>query len=473
MARTSGHAVGEATIRTTRDDHLADLLIECGFGDDVRFDHLRGHWLWWNGVRWAPDRTRHVPDMIRDYGMKLWEAADHQSDPGEYRKMLLPIFDTGKKEAIMKSLSGREGIAMSGDEWDRDPYLVGFENGIMDLRTGVFDTRPEPTTLVSKSVRVAWDPDAKCPVFAKFVKDIMGNDADLYTYLLTLLGYSLFGLQSEQKFWMWTGRGSNGKGILARTMARVLGDYADTPSDTLYMRTRSGAAPSSAARPDLVRLQGVRFTYMSEPQGGQLNEELVKAHTGEDIILARDLYGRADHMAQFPPTHKIIFLANELPRTEDTGVSMRRRARVIRFEQDYTGKRADMTLEGRIEKEKQGILVLLVAFAQTWWNDGDVGLIEPQKVTDWSEEYISENDPLAQWIEEDCLIDRDEKTGSAVLYGDYEDWCARHGIEAKSQIAFTGALVKRFRRERVRVGSVFVGIRLKSIEKRAGDDDDD
>lgn len=461
----------EPRIRTTRDDHLADLLIECGFGDDVRFDHLRQHWLWWDGVRWKPDRTRHVPDMIRSYGMKLWAATSDED--GEERKRLLPIFDTGKKEAVMKSLSARAGIAMSGDEWDRDPYLLGFENGIMDLRTGEFDEHPSPETLVSKSVGVAWDPKAKCPIFAKFVKDIMGGDDDLATYLMTLLGYSLFGLQSEQKFWMWTGRGSNGKGILARTMARVLGDYSDTPSDTLYMRTRSGAAPSSAARPDLVRLQGIRFTYMSEPQGGQLNEELVKAHTGEDVILARDLYGKADHMAQFPPTHKIIFLANELPRTEDTGVSMRRRARVIRFEQDYTGPRADMSLEGRIEKEKQGILVLLVAYAQRWWNDGAPGLEEPKQITDWSEEYISENDPLARWIEDDCILDRDERTGSAVLYGDYEDWCARNGLEAKSQHAFSAVMVKRFRKQTLTKGAFFVGIRLKAIEKRVGDEDDD
>jgi putative DNA primase/helicase len=304
--------------------------------------------------------------------------------------------------------------------------------------------------------------------------DILGGDEDLVRYMMTLLGYSLFGLQTEQKFWMWTGRGANGKGILARTMIRVLGDYGDAPSDQLYMRTRVGAAPSSAARPDLVRLQGVRFTYMSEPQGGQLNEELVKAHTGEDIILARDLYGKSDHMAQFPPTHKIIFLANELPKTEDTGVSMRRRARVIRFEQDYGPEsgRGDMTLEGRIESEKQGIVNRLVQFARIWYNDGAVGLVEPQQVTDWSEEYISENDPLARWIADDCLLSREMKTSSAVLYGDYDDWCARHGLEAQSNKAFSHTLVGRFRKEKTNQGARFVGIGLKTIEQRVGDDDE-
>ena len=108
-------------------------------------------------------------------------------------------------------------------------------------------------------------------------------------------------------------------------------------------------------------------------------------------------------------------------------------------------------------------------FAQRWYNDGNPGLDEPAQITAWSDEYISENDPLAKWIEENCLLDRDEKTGSAVLYGDYEDWCARNGVESKSHMAFSSVLVKRFRKQTVTRGAFFVGIRLRPVEER-GDD---
>lgn len=468
----SGNPEDNDVLETTRDDHLGDLLMAAGFGASVRYDHLRSRWLYWEAPRWRVDRKRHVYDLMRTMGNDILADLSGKNKEVAY-KAALHIFDWNKKETILKSLSARAEIAMAGTEWDQDPYLLGFENGIMDLRTGVFDTHPSPDTLVSKSVGCDWDSESQCPKFAQFIQDIMGRDPELFEYLLTLLGYACFGLQSEQKFWMWTGRGSNGKGILARTMNRVLGEYSDTPSSELYMRTRVGAALSSAARPDLVRLQGKRFTYMSEPQGGQFNEELLKAHTGEDIILARDLYGRSDSMAQFPPTHKIIFLTNEPPKTDDVGVSMRRRARMVRFEQDYTGDRADMTLEGKIEQEKPGILVLLVAYAQTWWNGGLPALNEPEKVQAWSEEYISVNDPLAKWLEDDCILDRDEKTGSAVLYGDYEDWCARRGFDVKSQMAFSSLLVKRFPKARSSSGVQFAGLKLKPIEKRVGGDDED
>lgn len=456
-------------LRTTRDDHLGDLLLEVGFGDDIRYDHLRSRWLVWNGVRWRPDTTRKTYDMVRDYGNRLIETSDDRQEPGEFRKMLLPLFDTGKKESVLKGLSARPGIAMSGNEWDQDGYLVGFENGIMDLREGTWYEKPDPATMVSKSVRVDWDPKAECPAFEEFLDQIMGGDAELVAYLKRIIGYSLLGSTSEQKFWMWVGRGSNGKGVLARVLHHVFGDYAEAPSDTLYMKTRMGATKSDAARPDLMRLQSIRFTYMSEPPGNQFNEEMLKAHTGEDSIIARDLYGKAGQMAVFTPTHKIVFLTNDPPKTDDVGVSMRRRVRVIQFEQDYSVN-PDRTLEDRLKAEQQGILNLAIREALAWVNEG---MPEPEAVLRWSEEYIAENDPLAEFMRDRCVIDRKEVGSSAGLWGSYEDWAAKADIATMSYTGFGNALSRRFTKvRRGAKGNVhYIGIRAKSAIELADDDD--
>lgn len=454
-------------VKEKEDDALVALFIKTGFADSVRFDHLRSQWYYWERPRWRADKTKRVYDMVREHVNSLFN--EHSGDK-DMVKMLLPLWNWNKKESFLKSMSARREIAMAGTEWDTDPFLLGFDNGIMDLRTGEFDADPDPSILVSKSVGCDWDPDAKYDTFNAFMTSIFPEDPSVLQYVYTLLGYCLTGLQREQKFWMWTGRGSNGKGILARTMVHVLGDYAETPSDSMYMKTKIGTAPSSQARPDLIRLQGARFTYMSEPPGKQFNEELLKAHTGEDTIIARDLYSKAAQFAQFSPTHKIIFLTNEPPATDDVGVSMRRRARLLKFEQDFTGARADMTLEDRVKAEKQGILVALVSLARYWVANG---LVEPPAVQRWSEEYISDNDPLARWVDEDCDILSGEVTGSAVLFGDYADWCARNNVEARSQTAFSLMLSKRFRKEKTRTGAQFYGIRLKPIEKRSEDEEDD
>lgn len=464
-------------LRTSKDDALSELLIRAGIAEQVRYDHSLNRWLIWNDVRWEPDRVTQIIDVVRLLGERLWNAIGDKTDPlfeltnaygdpGEFRKMLLPLFDVSKKMSVLKSLAARADIRVTADRFDQDPYLMGFENGILDLRDGSFDEHPPSTTLITKSTRIRWNPGAKCPTFDAFMADIMGQDEALVIYLMTMLGYAMFGLQSEQKFWLWVGRGANGKGVLARTMLRTLGDYGYSPDPALYMKTRAGAAHAGAARPELVKLLGRRFTYMSEPPGRQFNEELLKAHTGEDLIAARDLYDKSNQMLEFPPTHKIVFLTNEPPKTDDVGISMRRRVRVVRFEQDYSGDRGDKLIEERLQGEVEGIAQRLATFAMGWYQGG---LPEPEQVYRWSKEYIEENDPLSQFIEDTCVID-DNALGSAVLLWEtYRAWEAKQGdiMEPLNRNRFGSLLMSRFRRVERASGRFYVGIKPKSAVEEA------
>lgn len=449
---------------TKEDDPIAGLLAKeapVGLGEVLRYDHLRKRWLIWNGARWRPDLTNRVYDMLREQvGLWMGSKSFREGDV----KAVLPVLNFSKKESVLKSLAAREGIAMSGNEWDLDGYLVGFENGIMDLRTGSWYDKPSSELLVSKSIGIDWEPQAECPTFDWFLNDIMGGDADLVAYMRRMIGYALIGTQAEQKFWMWVGRGSNGKGVLARVLHDAFGDYAEAPADTLYMRSRFGSARSDVARPDLMRLQAMRFTYMSEPPGNQFNEEMLKAHTGEDKIIARDLYGRAGSFAVFEATHKIVFLTNDPPKTDDVGVSMRRRVRVVRFDQDYE-ENPDRTLYDRLKTEKAGIINLCIREALAWIAEG---MPEPKKVADWSAEYIEENDPLAAFIAQRCEVGRRVVGPSNSLWASYEDWAAKQdGFDAMSMTGFGLALSRRFKKVRKGTGMVYQGIRALGVMELA------
>jgi len=171
----------------------------------------------------------------------------------------------------------------------------------------------------------------------------------------------------------------------------------------------------------------------------------------------------------FRPTHTVNFLTNDPPRTDDAGTSMRRRARIIRFEQDFTGDRDDKGLEDRLKQPEnlQGALRLLATGASEYFR---FGLPEPQKVTDWSHEYIDENDPLAAFIKEDCVVASGLQSQAAILWAAYQDWCAKKGAETGSQTGFGMALGRQFRKERTRNGAVYVGIKPKGAMEAAEDD---
>lgn len=452
------------------DDQLAVLLAlpaPVGIGDTVRFDHSRSQWHIWNGVIWEPDRVLGILDLIRVRAGD-WIMSDSLSN--DDRKNIMPLLDVGKKMGVLKSLSAMKPIAMRGDEWDTDPEMMAFRNGVLNLRTGEFGPG-KPSDLISRTTACDYRRDADPWLFYDFVLGIMGGDVDLAKYVVQVLGYSLIGWQREQKFWMLVGPGQNGKGVLTRTTSKALGTYASEPPDTLYMRTKAGSASSEKARPELLKLNGVRLTVMSEPQGGHFNEEMLKAHSGNDKIEARDLYAGARAIVAFYPTHTIIFLTNNPPRTEDVGPSMRRRARIIRFDQDYTDpKRNDPNVEDRLQEPAamEGMMLLLTDAARSYFEQG---LVEPERVTAWSNEYIDENDPLAQFVEQVCRIGPKEQGSAALLWAAYQDWASRNDVEPGSQMGFGLALSRKYKKGRSAANTVvYLGIKPKSAMDIAEDE---
>lgn len=459
---------------SSRDDYFAGLLAEPeserGIGDRVRFDHSTGFWHIWTGIRWQPDRTLGVYDLTRN---KVFEWIRDAEVSGHDTKPLMSMLDFARKTSVLKTLSAMPDIAMTGEEWDQSPELMGFENGVLDLQTLKLEKKPDPKWLISRSTGYDWDPQADMSPFLDFLRDILSGDKDLIEYMLRMLGYSMFGANQEQKFWMWVGGGSNGKGILARTVTKALGDYAYSPPDTLYMENKQGASRSDAPRPELLKLQGARFTFMSEPQGRKFNEELLKAHSGNDPIEARTLYSAK--YKTFTPTHKIVFLTNETPQTDDVGPSMQRRARVVKFLKDYSPEsgRADFALEGRLQTPEniRGVLRAMAVAAREYLKSND--LMEPKAVLNWSRAYIAENDPLTSFINAMCVADPAASAAAGQLFKAFEAFAAQNGFETMTMNAFGRAMIARFDRKVSNAGSFYVGLRLKNLTDQDTTADDD
>ena len=129
----------------------------------------------------------------------------------------------------------------------------------------------------------AFDPDARCPRWERFVSEIVGGDEAMVPFLRRAVGYSVTGVMTEQVLFVLYGTGANGKGTLTNTINRMLADYGwNMPSATIEMHSRSGI-PN-----DLAALMNRRFVIASETNdGARLNEARVKALTGCDPITAR------------------------------------------------------------------------------------------------------------------------------------------------------------------------------------------
>lgn len=419
-------------------------------GTEVRFDHRRRRWLIWQGHRWAPDVdgaiTRKGLDFARDWQRETMNIRDARERERAF-KAAIRFERRDALVSLFKFAADLPPIADAGDRWDRDPWLLGVPNGVVDLRTGTLrDGRP--TDAITMQTTVAYDASAPCPRWEQFVREVFAADLDVSTFVHRAIGYSLTGVTSEQVLFMAYGTGANGKGSCINTVAQVLGDYAtNMPFATIEMRDRA-AIPN-----DLAALVGRRFVSASETNDGtRLNESRVKALTGCDPVTARFLHGE---FFTFEPVGKFWLSVNHKPIVRDDSHGFWRRLRVIPFTQRFP---VTPSLADDLRAEAAGILAWCVRGALAWQCEG---LGAPAVIADATAEYEADSDPVGRFLTEACEFDTEAEVSGADIFDHYKCWADAHRLTDRERLTSTmlgRKLGERFQRVKTRHGAVYQGL---------------
>jgi putative DNA primase/helicase len=194
-------------------------------------------------------------------------------------------------------------LAMTPDQFDRDPWLFNTPGGTIELKTGKMrEHRPLDyiTTIAGAT------PCGECPLFLEFLDTIFAGDQELIDYVQKALGYSLTGDTREHALFFFYGTGANGKSVLVSTIAGILGDYHKTaPVDTFTAQTM----PQHTT--DLAGLRAARLVTSTETEEGKRwAESKIKSLTGGDKISAR--FMRCDFF-EYTPQFKLIISGNHKP----------------------------------------------------------------------------------------------------------------------------------------------------------------
>ena len=211
-------------LRTLTDAGNADRFAR-QYGDAVRYVPELKAWLVWNGTYWALDSVGAVVEMAKQAAFDIYQEGDHVTD-NDVRDKIVRHSKLSQQvqrlEAMLKLARSIPALVVPIDRLDADPWLLGVENGTVDLRTGILmPARRED--YITKVGPVAYDADAECPVFLRFLSEIMGDDQALVDYLQRVLGYMLTGETSEQRLFFLYGNGANGKSTLLNVCKGLLG----------------------------------------------------------------------------------------------------------------------------------------------------------------------------------------------------------------------------------------------------------
>lgn len=448
----------------------AKLLTEIYQGRLV-FDHAEKTWYYWQGHSWVADRTGMIRHLIagqvaRQYLHLAAELKPRAQTEERTDKLVEKLIS---RAANLRKLSRCNNVrefatsllGIAGDEWDRDPWVLGVANGVLDLRTGKLRDG-QPGDYIRVTSDTIWRGlEEPAPRFEQFIKEIFDGDAEIAGFLQRLLGYGVTGLAVEHVFpVLWGEKGRNGKDTLLETLKVVLGDLADVVStDVLMAQTGRGSAA-----PHLMDLMGRRLVWASETAaGGRLNEAQVKLITGGGTIKTRPLYGS---MVEFAPTHLVLLITNHKPKASAEDEALWNRMVLLPFTMRFVANPAapderqrDPHLVARMSKERSGILAWLVRGCMTWQKDG---LAIPDKIRARTQEYRDEEDLIGQFITESCVLAPDTRVKAADLYHAYRKWAEEGGMQPLSQINFGKRIVKRFTKTRTNAFFVYLGVAIRS-----------
>jgi putative DNA primase/helicase len=438
-------------------------------GSAIRFDHGRRIWLIWHGHRWRPDRDQEIRRLWLDVLGLRYQEAVKITDSEMRERTLAAIMAAGATDdaiaAGLRITSSMKPAATSGDAWDPDPWILGCENGLVDLRTGALRVG-RPADMVSRSTHLEYDPRARCPRWDRFLQEVFASDEELIGWFAMLIGASLVGT-SKELLAVHYGSGNNGKSVAFRTLGReVAGDYSvEIAVETVINANRTAGAPTS----DLMRLRGARLAFTSEPeQGAKFKGGTLKRLATIDKMTGRELHGRQE---EWTPTHTLHLATNHLPAADDASEGFWRRIALIPWAVRFAkrgeagdGPAEDPGLATILAGEAPGILAWAVRGAVAFATAATLYPF-PAVVARETAAYREDEDPLGGFVRDWVTPQAGASTPGPKIYEQYVAWAESIGSKPMTAPVFGRAFTERHdrlgfpvRRRKVHGSPVYEGL---------------
>jgi putative DNA primase/helicase len=324
----------------------------------------------------------------------------------------------------------------------------------IELKTG--STRlPLPSDYCTKSTAcVAAPAGTPCPMWLAFLNRVTGGNDAIIGFLKRFLGYCLTGHVHEHVLVFLYGTGANGKGVFCKTVTDIFNDYAVIAPMEMFVATNIDRHPT-----EIARLKGVRLVVAHETQKGRRwDEAKIKNLTGGDTLTGRFMRG---DFFDFKPTHKLMIAGNHMPALRSVDEAFRRRLLRVPFTVTIPEKDRDPKLADKLKAEWPAILRWMIDGQLDWRRDG---LKVPEVIRRSTDEYLADQDTLAQWASESIRPDLDPKAflATRALFATWKTWCDDRNLAAGTEMAFTESLKDRgYERDRQKSIRGFKGLRWK------------
>lgn len=355
------------------------------------------------------------------YSNGYWETL---LDHGDVQKSLAKFVGPGATMTFVREAFQmlRLTCSVKSEDFKPDTNYVCFENGALDMTT--FELVPHNPHLHLRSGRPAvWDVDATSPTFKKFLHDVFRDDKDRdekMQFVLEWMGLCLVPDTSYEKFVVCVGEGGNGKSVLLKLMAELLGH------ENVY----SAPIQRLGNRRALAELDGKLLLTSSEiNENTVMDDGILKQIVSGDTVEAERKY---EHPFTYTPVARIMLATNHLPKLRDVTHAFFRRLVMLRFNRNFRADEMDMNLPAKLKAELSGIFTMAVTGLRSLRERGQ--FVEPASSLEASDEYRKNSDVVKLFAEEALQPTENKGMRPAAVYELYLKWCKSHGAKAENNI---------------------------------------
>ena len=317
----------------------------------------------------------------------------------------------------------------------RYTYLLPIKNGlVVDLRTKITSERNQEHYFSYECpVEITKE---KTTYFSDFIKSIMLDNKEHISYLQKILGYCLSGNIDARCFFIWHGKGKNGKSMLLLLMKAILENQYKQVMKQVFI-----AGKNSSNGVEALEIKDCRMAILTETNDKEaLNESFIKNLTGGDPMTARGLY---KDPITFQPQSKIIICTNNKPNFNANDEANVDRLKFLPFKARFVNNPKPNSNERQVILGIDKILIKdnLDEFF-TWCLNGaveyykDPNFTPPTDIKMEEDEYVIEQASVKYWFTEKIEEAPKEEIKRSEAYKNYENFCINEGINKENKKKF-------------------------------------
>ena len=350
-------------------------------------------------------------------------TSPHYGDPSWDKRSYVEETRAALEEQSTSPFKKHSDFDLGANSEELSKYIV-VNDGMLDWKTKeLLPWNPDYHTTIAFDID--YDPHAECPHFEQYLKEWL-PDEKVRLVIQEFLGYCLIPNTNFRKALFLYGKGRNGKSIFIEFLQDIFEGLSSTLSyDALFQRF----GPANL-KDKLVNIYDDTNVSFAKDTG--IAKNLIAGGT-----ISAEFKGK-NHFT-FTNVARIIFSAQETPRTADTTLAWYDRWFFIKFPNTF---RASNTMKeemlGNMRNERSGIFNWMVeGLTRLMKQDG---FTSSSQIDEYTLEYRGLNDNVVQFLNNYCIELPDDDQNNRIscnhLYQIYQLYTEKDNLRCVSKKIF-------------------------------------